>query len=124
MEWSQHIADQEELSDDRMKRWKSLWKPYSELSEDMKDHDREWADKVLDELEDPSHVDVLVDSLHQLAGEAEELEARDDVDDHLQHIIEGLRFQAQYVQEWLNEHYYIDPINVVDNDQNNGDDAE
>ncbi|WP_177209077.1 hypothetical protein [Natronobacterium haloterrestre] len=50
MEWSQHLAAEEDLSDDRLKRWESLWIPYAELSEEMKDHDREWADKVLDEV--------------------------------------------------------------------------
>ena len=32
------------------KKWEASWKPYSELSEDMKDRDRVWADKILDEL--------------------------------------------------------------------------
>lgn len=27
--------------------WKEMFKPYSELSEELKDYDREWADKVL-----------------------------------------------------------------------------
>lgn len=65
---------------------------------------------------DDSHIDVLVDSLHQLASEAEELALRDDVDDHMTDIIEGLRFQAKDVQTWLNEHYYDDPLDVVDPD--------
>jgi hypothetical protein len=63
-----------------------------------------------------SHIDMLVDAMHQLAGEADELVARDDVDDHLQHIIEGLRFQARDVQEWLNEHYYDDRVELIDPD--------
>lgn len=75
------------------------------------------------DVSEDSHIDVLVDCLYQLAGEAQELEARDDVDDHMQHIIEGLRFQAEDVQEWLNEHYYNDPVNVVENTQN-GDSSE
>ena len=32
---------------ERIKRWEGLFIPYSELSEEMKDHDRKWADKVL-----------------------------------------------------------------------------
>lgn len=66
--------------------------------------------------EENTHIDVLVDSLHQLASEADELEQRDDVDDHMTDIIEGLRFQAKDVQAWLNEHYYVDPLDVVDPD--------
>lgn len=31
-------------------RWKKNWKPYKELEEDVKDFDREWADKILDGL--------------------------------------------------------------------------
>ena len=69
-----------------------------------------------------THIDVLVDSLHQLAGEADELKEREDVDDHLQHVIEGLRLQAQDVQDWLNSNYYIDPVSVVDDSLNSGGD--
>lgn len=69
-----------------------------------------------DEQGDHTHIDVLVDTLHQLAGEADELAGRDDVDDHMTHIIEGLRFQALDVQQWLNEHYYIDAVELVDPD--------
>ena len=33
-----------------MKKWQKNWKPYSELSEEEKDKDRIWADKVLGKL--------------------------------------------------------------------------
>ena len=45
MEWSKSIAP--EVSDERRKRWKKLWVPYSELSEEMKEEDRKYARKVL-----------------------------------------------------------------------------
>lgn len=32
----------------RLRRWKENWKPYSELPEDVKEHDRVWARKVLE----------------------------------------------------------------------------
>ncbi len=32
----------------RIKRWESLWIPYEELSEEMKDSDRAYAKKMLD----------------------------------------------------------------------------
>lgn len=49
--WSKDIASKEKLSPERLKRWKSLWVPYKELSEEMKEFDREWARKVIEELE-------------------------------------------------------------------------
>jgi hypothetical protein len=34
----------------RITNWDVNWKPYSELTEDTKDSDREWADKILDSI--------------------------------------------------------------------------
>lgn len=45
--WSRDIADKEDISKDRLDRWKKYWIDYSELDEKAKDDDREWADKVL-----------------------------------------------------------------------------
>lgn len=50
MAWSQNLAKEETLSKSRMKRWSQLWKPYAELLEDEKEHDRNWARKVLKEI--------------------------------------------------------------------------
>ena len=47
MQWSQEIARTEKMSKDRLKRWKELWKPYNELTEEEKEHDREWSRKVV-----------------------------------------------------------------------------
>jgi len=48
MEWAKSILKSEDISEDRAKRWKEeCFKPYDKLSEEMKDFDREWADKVL-----------------------------------------------------------------------------
>lgn len=46
MEWSKSVAS--EVSEDRHKRWKTLWVPYSDLSEKMKEEDRKYARKVLE----------------------------------------------------------------------------
>lgn len=46
--WSKNIAQKEKLSSERIDRWKKLWVPYSELSEEMKEEDRIWARKVLE----------------------------------------------------------------------------
>lgn len=45
--WSVQIAETEPISVDRRERWKKLWRPYSELTEEEKNQDRKWADKVL-----------------------------------------------------------------------------
>lgn len=45
--WSKNIAETENITFARFKRWKLLWRPYSELTEDEKDQDREWGDKAL-----------------------------------------------------------------------------
>jgi hypothetical protein len=45
--WSKDIAEKEKLSRERLRRWKGLWIPYSELSEEMKEEDRKWARKAI-----------------------------------------------------------------------------
>ena len=45
--WSKVVAQQENISKERLKRWKELWIPYNELTEEMKEEDRKWARKVL-----------------------------------------------------------------------------
>ena len=45
--WSKRIARVENISPERLGRWKKLWVPYDQLSEESKDQDREWADRVI-----------------------------------------------------------------------------
>ena len=45
-EWSKDISKKEDISQERLDRWKKYWKDYEQLDEDVKDDDREWADKV------------------------------------------------------------------------------
>ncbi len=45
-EWSKDIAEKEDISKDRLNRWKDYWVSYKSLDEDVKDDDREWAEKV------------------------------------------------------------------------------
>jgi uncharacterized protein YfaT (DUF1175 family) len=47
MQWANSLIKSEHLSTERLNRWAECMVPYSDLSEAMKDHDREWADKVL-----------------------------------------------------------------------------
>lgn len=49
MEWSQAVAD--EVSPERRERWRRYWVPYEELPEEIKELDRQWARKVLAEVE-------------------------------------------------------------------------
>ena len=46
--WATTLAESEIISPDRLDRWSKLFIPYEELSEDMKEHDRVWARKVLE----------------------------------------------------------------------------
>ncbi len=46
-DWSMSLAQDEPLSEVRLKRWEKLWKPYAELTEEEKEQDRIWARKVL-----------------------------------------------------------------------------
>jgi len=39
-----------DIINNRLKRWEKLWKPYKKLTFDEKEQDREWADKILDNL--------------------------------------------------------------------------
>lgn len=41
---------------ERGKRWKENWRPYKELDEKTKEHDRVWARKVLTQIE-KTHID-------------------------------------------------------------------
>lgn len=45
VEWSKAVAC--EVSDERVLRWRKYWKPYSELDDDVKAKDRNWALRVL-----------------------------------------------------------------------------
>lgn len=51
IEWSKNIAEKENISPECLLRWKKYWVPYNELSEDVKELDRVWARKILQELE-------------------------------------------------------------------------
>jgi hypothetical protein len=48
MKWSKSIVS--EVSEERKKRWEKLWIPYKDLSEEMKEEDREFARKVISTL--------------------------------------------------------------------------
>ena len=49
--WTKYLNENHKIPLDLIKKWEKNWKPYSELSEKVKDADRIWADKVLELLE-------------------------------------------------------------------------
>ena len=51
IEWSKEIARTENISKERLERWKKLWIPYSKLSKEDKESDRKWARKVFERIE-------------------------------------------------------------------------
>ena len=51
MEWSKNVA--KEVSPERQERWARYWVPYSELPDDIKELDREWARKALRAADGP-----------------------------------------------------------------------
>lgn len=52
MDWAKSIIKTENISKERVKRWKTLFIKFKNLSEEMKNLDREWAKKVLKILKD------------------------------------------------------------------------
>lgn len=50
--WSKELSKHQYISQVRQERWKKLWKPYSELTEEEKEQDRVYARKLLPILHD------------------------------------------------------------------------
>ena len=50
VEWSKAIAEVENISPERLARWKKLWVSYSRLPDDQKEADRKYARRVLKHL--------------------------------------------------------------------------
>lgn len=48
MKWTKDIAKSEDISEERLERWKKEWVPYEKLPEDVKEFDREYTEPVMD----------------------------------------------------------------------------
>jgi len=46
VKWSQSVAESEPISESRSQRWTTLWVPYADLPENVKEQDRQWARMV------------------------------------------------------------------------------
>jgi len=49
--WAESLMEKEDLSEEREKRWEEFFVPYDELSEEIKDSDREYAKKAYEIME-------------------------------------------------------------------------
>ena len=45
------MADIEDISENKLNRWRNFWIPYSQLDEYVKEDDRKWADKIINLIE-------------------------------------------------------------------------
>ena len=57
-DWAKDILESEDITEERASRWKKeSFKPYENLTEEQKDMDREWAQKVINILK--KHMEKL-----------------------------------------------------------------
>lgn len=47
VQWANSLMQSEDLSEERIQRWIPYMVPYSELTDEVKEHDRKWARKAL-----------------------------------------------------------------------------
>lgn len=47
IDWSKQLVKEENISEERVKRWEKYWIPYNNLPEEIKDLDRKYAKKVI-----------------------------------------------------------------------------
>ncbi|MFW6247355.1 MAG: RyR domain-containing protein [bacterium] len=50
MDWANNLMKNENISEDRKRRWNKYCVPYNELSEEVKEYDRVYARKILKEV--------------------------------------------------------------------------
>jgi hypothetical protein len=50
--WTRQLVSSGRIPDWLVLRWKANWVPYAELSEEMKEHDRVWARRVVALMEE------------------------------------------------------------------------
>jgi hypothetical protein len=55
--WAEDLLKVERISRERRNRWEYLFRPYQGLTEEEKDQDRKWAEKVIQLLEEIGIID-------------------------------------------------------------------
>lgn len=66
MHWAKTLTEKEPLlSAERVARWKTCMVPYSELTEEMKEHDRVWARKAVAIVSECAAVDAEIAEIRQ-----------------------------------------------------------
>lgn len=56
LEWSANLAENENISKERLERWKTYWIPYAELPEEAKEQARTLAKNMIQTMENPNEV--------------------------------------------------------------------
>lgn len=62
MAWAKTLMETEQISEQRKQRWQQYIVPYTELSEDVKEYDREWARKAVEIVNEWLH-EVVKDTV-------------------------------------------------------------
>ncbi len=47
MHWSKYLAENHDIPEGLEEKWEENWRPYEELSDELKEKDRKWARKAL-----------------------------------------------------------------------------
>lgn len=68
MHWSQYVAENHDIPDGLQEKWEENWRPYQDLSEELKEKDRKWARKVHDQV-----LDRVITLVEQHIKECEDL---------------------------------------------------
>lgn len=121
VQWSQALAQDEDLSADRLARWKTMWVPYDDLPDDVKEQDRVWARKVMELLPVSNGADLSkltnteifkvirdIDALEQ--PELRKYDPDQPRDDNGQWTAVG-GSSGSYTEGKVDEHYHTDPLN-------------
>ena len=96
-DWSKNIFTTEKLSQDRIKRWEWLWRPYNELSEEEKESDRKYADRVLSKIDT-----LLANQKKELVEKIEKKRKRLEEPTSDDNLIRGLEKMRQRFDESYN----------------------
>lgn len=99
MYWTEYLMENHDLPEELEEKWEAKHIPYEELSEEEKDKDRKWGDKVLDELQE------FVQGLEDPEPEKYRWVISSGTGEILQKLVEDVHDEAPTYQDKLNELY-------------------